>query len=166
MKLLFLCSGNTCRSPLAVAAWQALPLAPSHIKAASAGFQARDGEAATRHSIAIARDWGVDLTIHRARTLTPQMLSDHDIVVVMTPQHREFLHRSLGFKKRLELLGAFESEAVPPPFLEEARGSDETISILDPFGGSREAYESCAEQIRRSVEGLARVLQTESEVAP
>ena len=173
MKLLFVCSGNTCRSPLALAAWRALPDSSRKVEAASAGLAARTGEAASRYSVDIAREWHVDLSKHRARNLDDRLLRETDLFCVMTPEHKTHLiargaRLGLNLETRVQLLGSF---AAPEEI--EASGettslrrllgdsdestlptSSEAVSILDPFNGSREAYQSCATQIQRAVAGL------------
>jgi len=167
MNLLFVCSGNTCRSPLAVAAWQTFaPLELGGIHATSAGLAAVEGVPATSHAVEAAQTWGYDLGPHRARRVTPQALEEADLVLCMTPDHVEYCQCLTADPGRVQLLAAFKS---PPrerqerswfePLIEEAGlAIEDDDSILDPFGGSSEAYEACAIQIRRCVIGLAQAL--------
>jgi len=151
-KILFVCSGNTCRSPLALASWRALEKAgktPPNIEAASAGLMASDGEKATGHTIEIARGWDEDLSTHRAKMLEPQAAQNADWIVAMNSSHAFALQEYLGVDaKKIFLLGRFDAQ----------NGDDE---ILDPFGGSREGYETCAVRIRRAVENLAQAIQNQ-----
>jgi len=177
MKLLFVCSGNTCRSPLALAAWRALPDSSHDVKASSAGLAARAGEAASRYSVEIAREWQVDLSKHRARNLDEHLLRETDLFCVMTPEQKAHLvargaRAGLDIEARVQLLGSFapseelEASDEATSFQKLLGDSDENrlsisseaVSILDPFGGSREAYQSCAGQIQRAVSGLNRAL--------
>jgi protein-tyrosine-phosphatase len=167
MNLLFVCSGNTCRSPLAVAAWQTFaPVELQGIHATSAGLAAVDGVPATPHAVDAARNWGYDLGIHRARRLTPEDLQEADLVLCMTPDHVEFCQCLTADPGRVQLLATYKSPARErqerswfEPLIEEAGlAIEDDDSILDPFGGSAEAYEACATQIRRCVVGLAQAL--------
>ena len=146
-KLLFVCSGNTCRSPLALAAWRALAQAgkaPPDVEADSAGLAAATGSPAAAHTAKIARDWQQDLSVHRSKPLLPEAAQSADWIAVMNPAHAHALREYSGVApNKILLLGTFDSQENDP-------------EILDPFGGSREAYETCAARIRRSVAGLAK----------
>ena len=160
MKLIFVCSGNTCRSPLAVAAWRALPDAPA-LEVSSAGLHAHSGAPMSAHALRIARDeWGVDLSWHRARALSVGLRRSADIIAVMTPDQREVLRRDDNVEGRVVLLGQYDGSPSAPAFFGPSENSGE---IFDPFGGSHEAYHSCAAQIQRAVAALARELANEIE---
>lgn len=164
MRLVFVCTGNTCRSPLAVAAWRAFgaPLLrekglESH--AESAGLAAAPGAPPAPHSVTAAREWGVDLSGHHARRLTSTIASDADFLVALTAQHAETMRGRFDITKVLQL-GSFDNHPDtddPADDLSELQrllGGD-ADDILDPFGGSLEAYQACGAHIRRAVEGLA-----------
>jgi protein-tyrosine phosphatase len=149
-KLIFICSGNTCRSPLALAAWRALQkegTAPAGVEADSAGLLAETGAGAAPHTAQIARSWQQDLSDHVAKTLPEADAKNADWLVVMNTAHAFALREcfAVGADKVL-LLGNFEPHSESP-------------EILDPFGGSREAYETCAARIRRAVAGLATAIE-------
>jgi protein-tyrosine phosphatase len=160
--LLFLCSGNTCRSPLALAAWETLLEKPAGMRALSAGLFASPGAPASPYTQDIAHQWGFDLSAHRSRPIQANLLRECDVVCVMTPEHGEVLRTHYEVPGTVVLLGSLitngETGGSAPAWLEwEASG--EVPAILDPFGGSREAYESCAQQIQRAVSGLAAALR-------
>lgn len=154
MKILFVCGGNTCRSPLALAAWRSLQNAghaPKDIMAQSAGLLASEGAPASPHSLAIAKDWGVDLSTHQARPVSSQVVREADAIFVMTSDQQFTLQNSFNLDpEKVHLLGSFTRR-------NEVIDDDD---IHDPFGGSREAYETCANIIRRAVEGVANAIVT------
>jgi protein-tyrosine phosphatase len=155
--ILFVCSGNTCRSPLAVAAWRAFgaPFLPGY-EAVSAGLFAADGSPAADESQQIARSWGMDLSTHRSRHLTDTLAKRAYLICPMTPQQESYLLDGLKIEsKRVRLLSDFAAETGNGKL-----DALESAPILDPIGGSFEAYETCAARIRESVEGLCRVLST------
>jgi protein-tyrosine phosphatase len=179
-KILFVCSGNTCRSPLAVAAWEAF--APPGLNAAqtrpdqpqppiiveSAGLSAADGASASSYAIQCASAWGVDLSTHRTRLLRLDMTSDADLICAMTEaQAATICDRFAVDPGKVRLLGSFAqstSGAIDDqvmPLLQRSGLADDmtdNAEILDPFGGSVEAYQACAAQIRRAVLGLITAL--------
>jgi protein-tyrosine phosphatase len=149
-KLIFICSGNTCRSPLALAAWRALQKeggAPADIEADSAGLLAETGAGAASHTTHIAHSWQQDLSNHAAKSLSESAAKNADWLVVMNAAHAFALRECFSVDEhKVLLLGNFDAQIQNP-------------EILDPFGGSREAYETCAARIRRAVAGLAKAIE-------
>lgn len=160
MHLLFVCTGNTCRSPLAEAAWRAFG-APD-ITASSAGLAATPGLAVSPHSAKVAQSWGEELTKHKARHLTEPLAREADYLVAMTGDQAKALRIHFPAQKVVEL-GRFspenseEKNAVASE-LQKLWG-EASSDILDPIGGSLEAYQDCGELIKRGVIGLAEALR-------
>jgi protein-tyrosine-phosphatase len=92
MRVLFVCTGNTCRSPFAEAVARSEGLA-----AESAGLEAYAGDEPPDNAIVVARELGYDISSHHARPLTKAMLERQDIVVGMTRAHVS----ALGGRARL-----------------------------------------------------------------
>ncbi|HEX8463881.1 MAG TPA: hypothetical protein VF627_04620 [Abditibacterium sp.] len=181
MQIVFVCSGNTCRSPLALTAWHLATrriaaeargsVSLTGISATSAGLCASPGAGAARHTLEVAREWSTDLSEHRAQLFRPQH-ARADLIVTMTRDQADVLrsHFEVG-EEQVQLLGSYVPRAVRRA--EAARlaplwGSDAALTflthqtneadILDPFGSSLEAYQECGAQIRRCVWELAHVL--------
>jgi protein-tyrosine-phosphatase len=83
VRVLFVCTGNTCRSPFA----EAVARREGHVDAESAGLDAYAGDRPPEDAVAVARELGYDLSSHRARPLTEDMLERSDVVVGMTAAH-------------------------------------------------------------------------------
>jgi protein-tyrosine phosphatase len=135
-RLLFVCSGNTCRSPLAAA--QARALANQHVAdvvVASAGTSAVDGQPASGHAQTVAKLEGLDLREHRSARIALASIESADLVLTMTAAHRDALHREWPrYRDRVLTLG-------------EAAGVD--ADVTDPFGGTVEDYEMASREIAR-----------------
>lgn len=169
MNLLFVCSGNTCRSPLALAAWQRLLAREldedcrarlAKIKVSSAGLNARSGASVSPLAARVASEWDVDLSAHRARNW--QNAQRADLIVAMTNEQSAQIRFRLGAARghvEMKTLGEFvpatmASADVEVPPSETAWQGD----IYDPYGGSLEAYQECGARILCGVRALARWL--------
>lgn len=86
--ILFVCTGNTCRSPMAAALMRRAldKRGRSDIIVESAGLAA-DGSPASGNAVAAMAEQGVDLSAHRSRPATPALLRQADILAVMSPSH-------------------------------------------------------------------------------
>jgi protein-tyrosine-phosphatase len=86
--LLFVCTGNICRSPMAEGTARArigsrYPRRAGELAVGSAGVAGLDGEAATTEAVITMRERGVDITGHRGRSMTPHLLASSDLVLTM-----------------------------------------------------------------------------------
>lgn len=125
--ILFVCTGNTCRSPMASALARA-----AGVDAQSAGLHAYPGAPASPQAIRAARLYGADLTAHRARMLDEDMLRDAEEVWVMTEAHEAVLNMMFPqYSRKVSVLW--------PP-------------IPDPYGGGDRAYEKCAKSLREAMQ--------------
>ena len=129
MKILFICTGNTCRSPMAeVIAKKKYP----QIEFSSCGLCAFSGDSATTESIEVMKDYGIDLNNHRARAFNVYMAEEYDLFAVMTKQHYDTLSDIIP-REKLIILG----DGIP-----------------DPYGMGKESYMECAHKIESAVDSL------------
>ena len=133
-RLLTVCIGNICRSPLAeVALRRALG---DGWQVSSAGLQALVGVPADPTSQAIAREQGLDLSGHRAQQLTAWMTQQHDVILVMEDAHtRMLLQMAPTARGKVFRLG-------------HVRGYD----IADPYHQPREAFDTAWAGIAQGVD--------------
>ena len=91
--ILFVCTGNTCRSPLAEGLARALVGSQEDLTFASAGLYALDGAPATSYALAAAAEMGLDLGAHRARSVSAEMIEGADRIYVMTRAQQDGVTR-------------------------------------------------------------------------
>jgi protein-tyrosine-phosphatase len=148
MLILFVCTGNTCRSPIAatIARRLAQERGLSHLELGSAGTSAVDGQPASDGALLVGIERQLDLTEHRARQLTPELVDLADLILVMGPHHLE----------RVEALGGTGKSYLLTDY---ATRSTEGRPVTDPFGGDLDVYRSTVDEleleIQRAVDRLA-----------
>lgn len=131
MKILFVCTGNTCRSPMAEGIFKKL-LSDKNItdiECSSAGIFAMTGDEVTPNSVKACERFGVDISSHRARRINEYILDETDKFVCMTAQHASSLSLYVPQEKIIVLGGG----------------------IPDPFGGDLETYMICANSIKNAL---------------
>lgn len=142
MNLLFVCSGNTCRSPMAEALARKVAerRGIADVSVSSAGTNAWDNIPATDEALLVGMERGVDLTSHRARKLTPAIVSEADLIFVMTPGHLEQV-KQLGGRGKVHVIDEYASGSA-------------NQGITDPYGGDLDAYRQTADVLERELEKL------------
>ncbi len=135
MIITFICTGNTCRSPLAEGLFKKMN---NEHEVYSAGLSTVFGENVSENSVLAARDYGVDISAHISRPLSNELLMATDLFVCLSHSHAMQLIPVVG-KGRVYVLG----DGIP-----------------DPYGGSPEVYRKCAEEIRKGLIKLNEDLKT------
>jgi len=113
----------------------------SDLEFVSAGTGALDGGGASEGAILVGLERGIDLSTHRTRALTPELLSGVDLVLVMGPHHLDAV-LGLAPDARVHLLDDFAS------------GGSTADPINDPFGGTLDAYRDTASEMERLIEAM------------
>jgi protein-tyrosine-phosphatase len=141
--LLFVCTGNTCRSPMAAAITRAEleRRGWTHVAVQSAGAAATPGQPASDQAVNVLAEHGIDLGNHLTTPLTADHVQHADLVLVMSTSHLPAVTEFGGSNK----------VAMITDFL---KGEEMGSSIEDPFGSDLEAYRRTYEQLERAITGL------------
>jgi len=138
MRVLFVCSGNTCRSPLAVAVFRRMlaEAGRQDIAVESAGTGAYDGAPASEGAYLVALEVGLDLSDHRARLLDRDQVAQAQLILTMSRGHLSRVER-LGGEGKAYLLGEY------------ANAAEADLELRDPYGGDVEGYRATLHQLER-----------------
>lgn len=148
-RILLVCTGNTCRSPMAEVLLRA-ELARrglEGVEVGSAGTGAWEGAPASEGSYLVMLERGEDLSAHRARQLTRELVASADLVLTMSRSHLARV-RELGAAGRAHLLAAYAGEG-------------EDVEVRDPFGGDLAEYRATLAELERLVTLAAERMQQE-----
>ncbi|MDR3091274.1 MAG: ribose 5-phosphate isomerase B [Clostridiales bacterium] len=133
MTILFVCTGNTCRSPIAEALARKIFKengVDAHVT--SAGTAASSGEPASAQAAALAKRHGLDLSFHKATEVTPDLANSADVVLVMTNNLKYYLREMSEWGDHVYTVAEFAGYEA---------------DVRDPFGKDNQAYEDCYNQL-------------------
>lgn len=135
MHVVFVCTGNTCRSPLAEAiARRMIAERGLDITVSSAGTSAWEGSPASDGSMLVGLERKLDLSTHRSRALTREIVAQADLILGMGPHHVDQA-QALGAESKVSLLTDY------------AEGAKTGRSVADPFGGGLDVYRATADEL-------------------
>jgi len=152
--ILVVCIGNICRSPMAEALLKAR--APESVHIHSAGIGALVGEPADPASVQLMQARGIDITAHRARQLSREMVSQAELILVMEDGHMQHIHSlSPAARGKVHCLGKWGDKVNSGHGREYPLGENE---IPDPYKKSPEYFASILVLIEQGVDAWAEKL--------
>jgi len=142
--ILVVCTGNICRSPMAERMLQ--HFMPEHFKeivtVSSAGTDALHGNQATAFAVQAMKQYGIDISDHRARRLNRSMVAEADLILAMEQYHLKIIRvMKLFAAGKTHLLNRFDNSRKP-------------CDVPDPMGGGLDLYTESAKLIHNCLEGF------------
>jgi len=145
--VLFVCTGNTCRSIMAEGIFKQLKKS-SNFEVYSAGISALPGMPPTQEAILVMREYNIDISKHKSILLSKALVDGADYIFVMTNQHLRFaINLSPSKKHSIFLLKKFVESSQPTKQNDQYRDYE----IIDPIGKDIECYRKVAKEIRENL---------------
>jgi len=142
--ILFICTGNICRSPMAEGLMDQLIKGHDDLRCLSAGVGAVDGQPPSRAAVEVMAELGVDISHHSSLALRPGLVDQATVIFTMTQQHRDVLH-ALYPESAEKIYVLQELQSLVP---------GESVDVADPIGMSVEVYRRTRDQIRAALPEL------------
>ncbi|WP_313893354.1 low molecular weight protein arginine phosphatase [Psychrobacillus sp.] len=144
MNILFVCTGNTCRSPMAEAILKARNLENVHVR--SAGIYAMNGEEMSLNGQLVLENALIPFT-HESSSLQEEMIEWADIVLTMTASHRQNI--ILAFPHAISKIYMYKEFVTP----------QNVRDVSDPYGGSLQTYEKTFQELNALTDELVKKIQ-------
>ncbi len=147
MHILFICTGNTCRSPMAEGYFRSLIEDGGFfgVQVSSAGTYAAEGDVPSSHSVRALQEYGIDISDQRSTRLTRELIEEVDLIIAMTGSHKIYVGQlDSSALEKTKILGEYS-----------ARGED----VADPFGGDMDVYSFCFRTMKPALESLLNELK-------
>lgn len=142
MKILIVCTGNTCRSPMAEGIFKSLAKEKDmDIQVQSAGTFAFDGDKASPNGIMALESLNIDISNHKSRLIHHNLIEEMDLILTMGSSHKELIEKKFP-------------QAGGKVFLLNEYAFGEKKDVIDPYGGKLKTYEIVRDEIYKAVEAI------------
>jgi glycine hydroxymethyltransferase len=146
--ILFVCTGNVCRSPMAEGLFRQMVANRADIRVRSAGVSTFPGQPPSPHAIEVLADLRIDISKLRSLPLSDELVRAASCIIAMTQSHMESIHY------------LFPEAAEKTFLLREFEDYAPSLDVSDPIGLGREAYEVTRDIIRRALPGILKFIDS------
>ncbi|HHX01545.1 MAG TPA: low molecular weight protein arginine phosphatase [Firmicutes bacterium] len=155
-KILMVCTGNTCRSPMAAA------LLKKHaeqrriaVEVDSAGLNAFENEPASTQAQTVMQDYGIDLSNHKAKRIDPQTLDQYDLVLTMAKNHKQqILNLRPDLENKVFLIKEFAAQKMQETNIRNENMNRADSDVSDPYGQAVATYQRTAAELLQAIEAI------------
>ncbi|MFB5065632.1 MAG: low molecular weight protein arginine phosphatase [Candidatus Wallacebacter cryptica] len=155
-KVLMVCTGNTCRSPMAAALFKkAAAERQIEVEVDSAGLQVFGSESANPQAQTVMREYGIDLSEHRSQQIDINALEEYDLVLTMTYSHKRYiLNLRPDLADKVFLINEFADQKRQETNTKKENINRADSDVSDPFGQSVAVYHRTATELLQAIETI------------
>ena len=153
--ILFVCTGNTCRSAMAEGIFKKMLKKRAEdntrLNIISAGISALPGMSPTSEAILVMFEQGIDISQHHTQALQEKLIKKADLILVMTNKHEEYIHKEFPFaQNKTFLLKKFTLNNKS----ESNQNNKRNYEIIDPIGRKIDFYRIVAKELKENLEKI------------